>query len=312
MNKFEFDKTMECLGFDKNDSYKINGCEYYHDGRYFTIVKGKVPYELALLIRNKYDNNVYKIRVNGNHESEIPNGDIYTYHIDTIEGLVAFLIETQNYYSKSNNTSKSFEHLLSMVYSKILQDSDPNISICDWMLNNENRNSYFETILNMDTYLDFKLRKKIESFDNIVNPFCDNDLVLSDFKFIVRGNVYQDNSWFSLIDKYSGITMTTMRETGGFGVKLSVPADNIPYESSVYHYFNKNGEEIAFIKYDEFGLSKIEYNLSDSSFGKQDGIKHIATAKDKKFVIQSLDNYIALAKDVVKKNVDFNPKILKR
>ena len=106
--------------------------------------------------------------------------------------------------------------------------------------------------------------------------------------------------------------MTTMRENGGFGVKLSVPADNIPYESSVYHYFNKNGEEIAFIKYDEFGLSKIEYNLSDSSFGKQDGIKHIATAKDKKFVIQSLDNYIALAKDVVKKNVDFNPKILKR
>lgn len=41
MNKFELDKTMECLEFDKNDSYKINGFEYYHDGRYFTIINKK-------------------------------------------------------------------------------------------------------------------------------------------------------------------------------------------------------------------------------------------------------------------------------
>ena len=88
MNKFELDKVMECFGFEKSDNYKINGCNYYHDGRYFTIVNDKIPYELALLIRKKYDNDIYKIRVNGNHESEFPSNDVYKYHIDTIEDLL--------------------------------------------------------------------------------------------------------------------------------------------------------------------------------------------------------------------------------
>ena len=50
MNKFELDKTMECFGFDKKDCYEICGCKYYHDGRYFTIVNGKSPKELAKLM----------------------------------------------------------------------------------------------------------------------------------------------------------------------------------------------------------------------------------------------------------------------
>ena len=62
MNKFELDKVMECLGFEIKNCYEINGCKYYHDGRYFTIVDGKTPYELALLIRNKYNNDVTKTR----------------------------------------------------------------------------------------------------------------------------------------------------------------------------------------------------------------------------------------------------------
>lgn len=314
MNKFELDKVMECLGFDAKSCYEINGCKYYHDGRYFTIVKGKTPYELALLIRNKYDNDIYKIRVNGSHESEIPRGDIYTYHIDTIEGLVVFLLEAQDYYFKSQENSKDIEQFLHLVYSKILQGVNPNISIHDWMLNNENRKRYFETVLNISTCLDFKLRKKIESFDNIVNPFCNYDLDLNNSKFVARGNDSQGNNWFSLADKDSGITLTTIRNALGFVIKLCVPSD-APYEMTVYHYFDKNGEVIAFEKYDESGLSRIEYNLTNSSFGEHYGIKHAATVKDKKFVIENLGKCITLASDVVRKNVGIsltNQKILKR
>lgn len=314
MNKFELDKVMECLGFEIKNCYEINGCKYYHDGRYFTIVDGKTPYELALLIRNKYNNDVYKIRVNGNHEQEVPRGDIYRYHIDTIEGLVAFLLETQDYYSKSQEHSENIEPFLHLVYSKILQDVNPNISIYNWMLNDENRKRYFETLLNTSTYLDFKLRKKLESFDNIVNPFCNSDLDLNNSKFVVRGYSSQDYGWFSLADKDSGITLTTIRNALGFVIKLCVPSD-MPYEMTVYHYFDKNGEEIAFEKYDESGLSRIEYNLANSSFGEHYGIKHAATVKDKKFVIQNLDKYITLASEVVRKNVGIslnNQKILKR
>lgn len=303
MNKFELDKTMECFGLDKKDCYEINGCKYYNDGRYFTIVNGKIPYELAMLISNKYDNDMYKIRVNGYGESEVPQYDVYTYHIDTIEGLAAVLLETEAYYSKVEVTVKDFEKFLQLVYLKILQGVNPNISVCDWMLNNENSKSYFKTILNAKTYLDFRLRRKMETFDNLVSPFCNDELDLNNSKFIVRGDGNQENNWFSLVDKDSGITMITIREKTGFVIKLCVPADE-PYETTVYHYFDKDGEEIAFEKYDESGLSRIEYNLTTSTFGEHYGEKHLATVEDKKFVIQNLDKYILLANDMVKKNVE--------
>ena len=303
MNKFVLDKTMECFGLDKKDCYEINGCKYYNDGRYFTIVNGKIPYELAMLISNKYDNDMYKIRVNGYGESEVPQYDVYTYHIDTIEGLAAVLLETEAYYSKVEVTVKDFEKFLQLVYLKILQGVNPNISVCDWMLNNENSKSYFKTILNAKTYLDFRLRRKMETFDNLVSPFCNDELDLNNSKFIVRGDGNQENNWFSLVDKDSGITMITIREKTGFVIKLCVPADE-PYETTVYHYFDKDGEEIAFEKYDESGLSRIEYNLTTSTFGEHYGEKHLATVEDKKFVIQNLDKYILLANDMVKKNVE--------
>lgn len=303
MNKFELDKTMECFGLDKKDCYEINGCKYYNDGRYFTIVNGKIPYELAMLISNKYDNDMYKIRVNGYGESEVPQYDVYTYHIDTIEGLAAVLLETEAYYSKGEVTVKDFEKFLQLVYLKILQGANPNISVCDWMLNNENSKAYFKTILNAKTYLDFRLRRKMETFDNLVSPFCNDELDLNNSKFIVRGDGNQENNWFSLVDKDSGITMITIREKTGFVIKLCVPADE-PYETTVYHYFDKDGEEIAFEKYDESGLSRIEYNLTTSTFGEHYGEKHLATVEDKKFVIQNLDKYILLANDMVKKNVE--------
>ena len=159
MNKFELDKVMECFGFEKSDNYKINGCSYYHNGKYFTILDGKTPYELALLIRKKYNNNIYKIRVNGDHESKFPNNDVYTYHIDTIEGLAAFIFESQKYY-KSQKSYEDLDQVLNLIYSKILNEVNPNVNVYDWILERENRNDYFKTLLSSKTYLDFKLRKK--------------------------------------------------------------------------------------------------------------------------------------------------------
>lgn len=304
MNKFELDKTMQCFGLKKAEHYKINGCTYYHSESYYTIVKGKTPYELALLLKEKYDNDIYKIRVNGWQESEVPHTDIYTYHIDTIEGLAAFLLENQDYYSKTKKYSENLDQFLKLVYSKILQGVNPNMSIYEWMLDRENRKDYFKPLLAINSPLDFKIRKRIENFDNIVNPFSNNDLDLNNLGFAVRGYKLQNNnSGFSLTDKHSGATMTTLRETDGFVVRLYIPID-LPYEINILHYFHENGEEIAFEKYDESGLSRIEYNFADNSFGEHYGVKHQATIEDKKFIIQTLDQYIALANNVLEKNLN--------
>ena len=277
MNKFELDKVMEVFGFEKSANYKINGCNYCHGESYFTIVNGKIPYELALLIRQKYDNDVYKIRVNGNHESEIPTSDIYEYHIDTIEGLVAFILEYQKYYT-CQKSGEDLDQVLNLTYSKILHEVYPRITICDWMLERKNRKDYFDTRLNSRTYLDFKLRKQIERFDHAVNPFTAN-LDVSDSKFTVRGYGYGSDNWFSLIDKESNITLSTTRKVDGFVMKLHIPT-KVPFEMNVYHYFDKNGEVIAFERYDELDLTRIGYNLTKSTFGEHYGEKHIATLAD--------------------------------
>ena len=85
-------------------------------------------------------------------------------------------------------------------------------------------------------------------------------------------------------------------------MKLHVPTES-PYEIDVYHYFDKNGEEIAFEKYDESDLTRIEYNLRDETFGEHYGEKHKATTNDKKFVINTLGEYITLARNIVAKNI---------
>lgn len=303
MNKFELDKTMEYFGYKKSDSYAVGNLTFYHDGRYFTIVKGKTPKELANLIYKKYDNNKYLIRVDGNNENYTPTGDTYTYHIDTIEGLVAYLIETKNYYSKMQNNPDELENILDSIYKKILENVNPQLNIYDWMLDRDNRKEYFKRLLSNNTYLDFKLRKQIELFDSMINPFANNFHDINDSKFIVRGYGYEeDESWFTLTDKESGVVFSTIRSKKGFVLKLHIPTD-ISYELNVYHYFDKNGEKIAFEKYDETVLTRIEYNLTDKSFGEHYGAKHLATTEDKKFVIKSLDEYTEFAKGVVNKNI---------
>lgn len=310
MNKFELDKIMECFGYKKNDVYEIGNLHFYHGGGYYTIVEGRTPFELASLISKKYDNDKYKIRVDGNNESKNPSSDIYVYHIDTIEGLAAFIFETQNYCSKSQTSPDEFENILSMIYTKIIENVNAQISIYDWMLDRENRKEYFKTLLSTSSYLDFKLRKRIENFDNIVNPFCNKNLDINDNSFIVRGYGYQEDSWFSLTDKESGITMSTIRESDGFILQLHIPTD-LPFEINVYHYFGKDGEVIAFEKYNEIGLSRIEYNLMDKSFGEHYGEKRQATTEDKNFIIKKLDEYNALIKNIILKNVGNKFKVKK-
>ncbi len=303
MNKFELDKTMEYFGYKKSDSYTVGNLTFYHDGRYFTIVKGKTPKELANLIYKKYDNNKYLIRVDGNNENYIPTGDTYTYHIDTIEGLVAYLIETKNYYSKKQTNPNELENILDSIYKKILENVSPQLNIYDWMLDRDNRKEYFKRLLSNNTYLDFKLRKQIELFDNMINPFANNIHDINDSKFIVCGYGYlEDESWFTLTDKESGVVFSTIRSKDGFVLNLHIPTDTL-YEIDVYHYFDKNGEELAFEKYDESGLTRIEYNLRNETFGEHYGEKHKVTIKDKNFVINALNKYITLARSVVSKNI---------
>lgn len=299
MNKFELDKVMECFGLNVDSCYELYGCKYYHDNKYFTIIEGKTPYAVAKLISQKYDNDKYLIRVNGNSEKEVPFTDVYTYHIDTIEGLVAFIYETKNYYTKTQSNPDEFGSILDSVYKKILESINTQFNVYDWMLDRKNRKDYFKTILSSNnTYLDFKLRKKIESFDNIVSPFYSDLLSIENNSFKVSGcGDNEEESWFTLTDRESGNVLSTIRKKDGFVLKL-----HISFDSVAYHRFSQNGEVIGFAKYDGDEVNRIEYNLTDNSFGEHYGEKRPATIQDKKTIIIYLEEYITLAKRIVAKN----------
>lgn len=308
MNKFELDKTMEVLEYKKADKYEVGGCEYYHDDRYFTIVTGKTPYELAKLIYEKYDNNIYKIRVDGLNEHNAPIHDVYAYHIDTIEGLAAFLLETQDYYSKTKGNAEYLAHFLKSIYAKILEEVNPKISIYDWMLDRTNRKEYFKRILNMNSITDFKLRKAITDFDNAVNPFVENDVDFNNSEFVVRGYNDENTNSFSLTDKESGTIMSTIKEKDKkeFTIKFHAPTEE-PYGPTIYHYYFRGNEIIAFESFDKLELKRLEYNITDNSFGEHYGEKHEATEEDKIFVIERLQEYTSLANDISAKNLGIDP-----
>lgn len=303
MNEFEFDKAMEYLGYEKVCGRYITKTHYclYHSGKYYAIVEGRTPYELALLIREKYDNNIYKIRVNGNHQSEYPKCDVYEYHIDTLEGLVVFLLETRNYYSMQQNVDEEIDRTLNSLYKNLLRRVDTKTSVYDWMFQQENGLIFFKTVLSTDSYLDFRLRKKIETFDNVVNPFCNKTLNIDDNNFAVFVDNYQRSDSFGLIDKDTGISLITRRKKNSFSLQLHIPTKS-PFQIDVYHYFDSDGELIIFDDYSENGLSRMEYNLTNETFDEHYGEKKQVTRANKEFVIRTLDEYIDIVKNIIMKN----------
>lgn len=297
MNKFELDITMECLGLEQSDSYYINGYKYYNNGKYFTIVEGRIPYELAKLISEKYDNKKYHIRVNGNSEYDIPTEDVYTYHIDTVEGLIAFISETQKYYFNEESKIDNINTFLNLVYKNILLKINPTMSISEWMFGRKNSKTYHNTLLRNRTSINLKLRKKINEFDNCVNPFCNGKIEIDNYGLVIHGDNEKDYNWFSISDEKSNIVLTTIRKEEGFVVKFYMGLIK-PYEFDIYHYYDKEGEKIAFECYDEDCFNRTEYNLTTDIF-EVNNKSYLATNDNKETIINILNKYI----DIIKRHI---------
>lgn len=219
----------------------------------------------------------------------------------------------QSYYFKEQFHNEEMEDFLNFVYTNILNAVNPRINIYDWMLDRENKNKYFKTLLTMNSYINFRVRRKIEEFDNALNPFCNSEIAINNYGFVVGGFLCNDCNGFSLYDKEKNITMRTIREKDGFVINLQIVTD-APYVINIYHYYDRHGEELAFEHYNELGLSRIEYNLTNNTFGECYGEKHLATTKDKKFVLENLEYYINLANNIFKDHLSksFNEKVKKK
>ena len=82
MTELEYSEIFKTFNIN-DDNFMMK----YSDS-YYTIVRSNFSYEFANMIYNKYHNKKYGIRINGEgFDTPHKNQNIYTYHIDTKEGL---------------------------------------------------------------------------------------------------------------------------------------------------------------------------------------------------------------------------------
>lgn len=357
MNKLEFNTVLKVLGITHTDTKIYPKSEEYfycyndltisfHTSKYYAVVSGKIPLEVANIIFEKYPDNPYKIRVNGGQDGWNPkdwclgHNYINTYHIDTKEGLLIFFLETFDYQSRKNklpeNYSKLYQQFLNDISRALINEINPNISLDNWMkgakkLRISNRDSYelyLEIRENEKNDIDKEIRKLLRKFDYAVNPFQRNDNWLQGVEDIFEkisvnavgveeedGMKRENCAEIFLTDLNTGNYVNYSRNPDGFYYILNYDVSS-GGNFKFYHYFsnhsfidNYNGEFILLRLYkDNEFLYDMEYNLSTGVLS--DEYKGVApiTLEQKQFIKEKLTQAINYASDITINKTKNKPK----
>lgn len=241
--------------------------EICFSGKYYAIVKGKIPLEVAEIIYSKYPENEYKIRVQGGREEDIPSdwaiediisGEEYIeeYHIDTKEGLLIFITEMKDYFARRNNLPetevKNYEELLKTINTSLLEKINPRIVAYDWMqlhpTEKDKYNKSCEKIEETPIGRDFK--KLLNDFDKAVNPFLNKDVKYTDFdstKLLLNTRVWNEqkkditieNCCEMCISSNTGGKTMYIRDEGGFFFCVDYMLDDDRVFTYKHRYTNK-------------------------------------------------------------------------
>ena len=215
----------------------------------------------------------------------IDNKYIEYYHIDTKEGLLIFLTEMKDYFSRKNNLPETevekYDELLATVTSEMLSDVNPSISASEWMqtFDDKNKGIYNATIsrYNENQY-GHDFTKAIKDFDEAVNPFSRKDIETkepSDYLKNVTITAYGDKSKkgccdLTIKDIETGNVATYLRKADGFcfGLQYKTVEGNT---LSIRHYFltpdgnaSWPGEVVSVCIYDDKfkKITNIKINIS--------------------------------------------------
>lgn len=347
MNRLEFNTVLKVLGIKQLETKSYPGYEEYFykyndltisfcSGKYYAVVSGKIPMEVANIIYEKYPDNPYKIRVNGGQESWNPkdwslDGEyINTYHIDTKEGLLIFFLEMFDYQSRKNNLPenyvKLYQQFLNNISRALIQDIRPEISLDEWMkdakhLFMEKKDSYslyLETKKNEESDIDKEIRKLLRKFDYAVNPFQrysdwfkDTDdifekIKVNAFLFNREDAMKRENcARMSLTDLDTKNFVRYLRNPDGFYYNLDYDISK-DETFEFFHYFSNhssndinNGEFILVRLYkDNEFLFDIEYNLSCKTISLVHKGSAPITLEQKQFIKEKLIEAINYASEI--------------
>ena len=361
MNKIEFKEVLNVMGIkDKKnladvsaEVYEFCGLDICFSGTFYTKVLGKVPLDLANYIFDTYPNRYYHIRVAGGAESFIPNDwaqdaqleedndleafkmrtdtDKYvkTYHIDTKEGLLIFLLEVKDYYLRKSSEEavevQKYDELLNIVNDSLLEKAKLDITREIWMRGCKKCfPQYMLTLERNSNPLVSKLLTKLDEFDNIVNPFTRDDIdldiaaelfksrMMSIKPFIEKDGVKRDNCLEMSISLDGGkSTVCYYRNPEGFSYQVhSFPSNLDDNTFTFIHYYSdildedySIGNVIFFSDKKDGFVRSIRYSLTTNKFKIGALPEMDATPDILAFLYSSLLEAIELGKTITVDNM---------
>lgn len=348
MKKIEYEKIIEILKPKETDliteskkNFLTNITINFNDNYYVTI-KGKIPLDLANILYQKYKNQNYGIRIIGKHPQSNPddyfkedeNQDKYIegYEIEKKEGLIIFLLELKNYYTKKNNLleleNKTINKIIALITSELIKESSLSISTYQWMSEDSiNRTDFYETVGRTQIKTaDQIFRKTIEEFDKTINPYASNlsiqelekietylnNLDVNITLYNATGGIERPNCvTLNISDKKTNNHVAHYRNPDGFSYQLHYKIEEEQYLSIIHNYQTthcKESDKGETIEIHYFGddLTKnfnIKYNITKNLIQTNFKETKKITEEQKKFILEELKKAIEYAQTITINNM---------
>ena len=241
-----------------------------------------------------------------------------TYHIDSKEGLLIFLIEMKDYFLRKNNLPETevekYDELIAKITSEILKKVNPYISSYNWMQDDkENKNNYSSSVLGQ------VFREAVLDFDKAINPFLNDAVELDEISNYLKdvninantynyehGKYRQGCCRLEITDISTGNKTTYYRSPDGFSFQLYYKLGEEKY-LCVLHYYSTSGNfesdkgEVVAINY--CGETDIRLNITNGKAGATYDDKIPATPKQIAFVYDELLKATSYASSITIENM---------
>lgn len=317
MTRLEFEEVLNAfkistLEKDKFSWYTINIA--YPDNRY-AIVNGIIPEEVKNVIYERNQNHEYGIMPNGSYAIKNPENFLISYYkFELKEGLILFLSKIYNYFVKTNGlkqiSDKQNQEILKKVESAIIQKTNPFQATKEWMKYTECYEQYQQIL--KDSKCQEVLRNLLNEFDNFINPFMNQEILLKDANLFlddvhIQGNKTEEEAKIVLWDKDTGEAMHISRTTKGFSYAITYKEKNNENVSFIHYYHPRdsieysNTENVMIVK----GNINFHYDITTNTIiDIRKNEKRKMTREGEDFLYQELQKAILIAQKIVKKMTD--------
>lgn len=340
MNHIEYKEVLKTVSINNPLSRTIGGdgsmvdVHYWNElaiwfeGKY-AIIHGKIPIDVANTIYEKYPDNPYGIRVNGGGKDWKPtdfvkeNKYIESYHIDTKDGLLIFLIEMKEYSLRNNmdETEEEYDKSTARIVSELLKSINPTISADKWMQEDKQNRDIYNASLKRTykTRIGRLFRDAIIDFDTAVNPFIDKSIEFDKpinylKKVYISGNVYSSNFRneccdLRIFDNKTNNYTTYVRLSDGFAfsLKYSLNENELLQLTHCFSRYStpesENGEYLLMNYYRNNESKTMRYNITNGNIVEKNNDQKPITLDEFTFLYDKLIEATSYASRITIENM---------